>query len=65
MCSEPPREADVVEVCVGSAAAAASSHLSFADDEKGVSSGPLSDDVLPVFVMRLSREKRRRTIRFQ
>lgn len=36
----------------------ASSHLSFADDEKGVSSGPLSDDVLAVFVMCLSGEKR-------
>lgn len=35
------------------------SHLSFTDDEEGVSSGPLSDDVLTIFVMCLSEEKTR------
>lgn len=37
------------------------SHLPFADDEKGVSSGPLPDDVLAVFVVCLSGEERRRS----
>lgn len=34
-------------------------HLSFTDDEEGVSSGPLSDDVLSIFIMCLSEEKQR------
>lgn len=32
-------------------------HLSFTDDEEGVSSGSLSNDVLSIFVMCLSGEK--------
>lgn len=32
-------------------------HLSFTDDEKGVSPGSLSNDVLSIFVMCLSGEK--------
>lgn len=35
------------------------SHLSLTDDEEGVSSGPLSDDVLSISIMRLSEEKER------
>lgn len=31
-------------------------HLSFTDDEEGVSSGSLSNDVLSIFVVRLSGE---------
>lgn len=33
------------------------SHLSLADDEEGVSPGPLPDDVLSISIMRLSEEK--------
>lgn len=33
------------------------SYLSFTDDEEGVSSGSLSNDVLSVFIVRLSGEK--------
>lgn len=33
------------------------SHLSFTDDEERVSSGSLSNDVLSVFIVRLSGEK--------
>lgn len=32
-------------------------HLSFTDDEEGVSSGSLSNDVLSIFIMCLSGEK--------
>lgn len=32
-------------------------HLSFADDEEGVSSGSLSNDVLSIFIMCLTGEK--------
>lgn len=32
-------------------------YLSLADDEEGVSSGSLSDDVLPVVIMSLNRQK--------
>lgn len=62
MCAAPPRQVDS-----GGAVRGTSSHLSFADDEKGVSSGPLSDDVLAVFVMCLPGERRHRsrTISFQ
>lgn len=34
-----------------------SPHLSFTDDEEGVSSGPLSDDVLSIFIMCLSENR--------
>lgn len=49
-----PSDEDYIEV----AASRGCPHLSFADNEEGVSSGSLSDDVLSSFVVRLEEVKK-------
>lgn len=41
------------------------SYLSFTDDEEGVSSATLSDDVFSIFIMCLSRKKNKTVIQEQ